>query len=510
LKAAVTLQNDRLVADIDRLTSRLPPLPAVVKYYDDFANEICSVRDLSETDQVFLALDGRQHSISFNAFGPATQVMKHVFAEWLGEHDLHYVTILFGSTLSYLARRGVASLIELLVSQPFDARSHWNTFVLAEVSARESYSLRAILHSLCRLNIGHWTPTAASIIRALKSPKVDKYRVVRIGDCFLPLDHQSIIVDHIDAMCAALSNDPQSIDDEALRDVCILVTSYQYAFRPGQIARIETADVRLYSTGAVHVAVTRIKQKDHRKRIRETRRIKREWGPLFNEFVKRRDAGIVMIEEGVPPRLLFGLTPSGVSRVILELTSDLTGEAWSPTDLRHTAAQRLADGGISHAGLSAFMGHSSDRVANVYFDASPPQAKRINDALAISPIYKNVAKIATTRTIDKEMLLGLPAEKQIGGVPHGIPIAGIGGCNLGQNLCMKNPVLACYTCSQFMPLNDPEIHQDVVESLRPVVTEFAAASRNNQQSPAYAQLKSTLDAARRVAEELKSDGGDEP
>lgn len=396
------------------------------------------------------------------------------------------------------------------MSQPFDARSHWNTFVLAEVSARESYSLRAILHSLCRLNIGHWTPTAASIIRALKSPKVDKYRVVRIGDCFLPLDHQSIIVDHIDAMCAALSNDPQSIDDEALRDVCILVTSYQYAFRPGQIARIETADVRLYSTGAVHVAVTRIKQKDHRKRIRETRRIKREWGPLFNEFVKRRDAGIVMIEEGVPPRLLFGLTPSGVGRVILELTSDLTGEAWSPTDLRHTAAQRLADGGISHAGLSEFMGHSSDRVANVYFDASPPQAKRINDALAISPIYKNVAKIATTRTIDKEMLLGLPAEKQIGGVPHGIPIAGIGGCNLGQNLCMKNPVLACYTCSQFMPLNDPEIHQDVVESLRPVVTEFAAASRNNQQSPAYAQLKSTLDAARRVAEELKSDGGDEP
>jgi integrase len=395
------------------------------------------------------------------------------------------------------------------VSQPFDARSHWNTFVLAEVTARESYSLRAILHSLCRLNIAYWTPTAASIIRALKSPKVDKYRVVRVGDCFLPLGHQSLIVDHIDAMCAALSNDPQSIDNEALRDVCILVTSYQYAFRPGQIARIETADVRLFSTGAVHVVVTRIKQKDNRKRIRETRRIKREWGPLFNEFVKRRDAGRVPIKEGVPPRLLFGLTPSAVSRVILELTSDLTGEAWSPTDLRHTAAQRLADGGISHVGLSEFMGHSSDRVANVYFDASPPQAKRINDALAISPIYKNIAKIAATKTIDKEMLLGLPAEKQIGGVPHGIPIAGIGGCNLGQNLCMKNPVVACYTCTQFMPLNDPEIHQEVVESLRPVVTEFAAASRNNQQSPAYAQLKSTLDAARRIAEELKSDGEDE-
>jgi len=506
LSPAVARHTDQLVSEIERVTSKLPPLPATAKYYDDFADEVRSIRDLAETDQVLLALDGLQHRISFSEFGPATHVMKYVFADWLHRHDLHYVAILFASTVRYVARHGVLSLIELMVSQPFEARSHWNNFVLANVSAQEGNGLRAVLHSLCRLNIGHWTPDIASFIRAWKNPKVDKYRVVRIGDCFLPLDQQSLIVDHIDAMCAALSNDPKSINDNPLRDVCILVLSYQYAFRPGQIARIETADVRLYTTGAVHVAVTRIKQRDNRKRIRETRRIKREWGPLFNEFVRRRDADDIEIEKGVPPRLLFGLTPTGVSRSIFELTSDLTGEAWSPTDLRHTAAQRLVDGGMSHAGLTEFMGHSSDRVANVYFDASPSQAKRINDALAISPIYSNVAKVAKTKTIDKAMLLALPAEKQIGGVPHGIPIAGIGGCELGQNLCMKNPVVSCYTCSQFMPLNDPEIHQEVVESLRPVVTEFAAASRSNQQSPAYAQLKSTLDAARRVAEELKSDG----
>jgi hypothetical protein len=155
------------------------------------------------------------------------------------------------------------------------------------------------------------------------------------------------------------------------------------------------------------------------------------------------------------------------------------------------------------------MGQASDRIANVYFDKSPAQAQRINEALAISPIYKNVAKIAKTKTIDKAMLLGLPPEKQIGAVPHGIPIAGIGGCDLGQNICMKNPVLSCYTCTRFMPLDDPGIHEGVLDSLRPVVTEFAAASRNNQQSPAYAQLKGTLDAVRRVVEELKSDNGDE-
>ncbi|MET3757111.1 MULTISPECIES: tyrosine-type recombinase/integrase [Rhizobium] len=213
-------------------------------------------------------------------------------------------------------------------------------------------------------------------------------------------------------------------------------------------------------------------------------------------------------EEGVPPRLLFGLTPQGVSRAIMELTGELTGEAWSPTDLRHTAAQRLADGGISHVGLTEFLGHTSDRIANVYFDTSPAQAQRINEALAISPIYSNLAKIAKTRTIDKAMLLGLPSDQQIGAVPHGIPIAGIGGCNLGQS-CIKNPVLACYTCSRFMPLGVSEIHQEVLESLRPVVMEFAAASRYNQQSPAYAQLKTTLDAVRRVVEALKSDSMDE-
>ncbi|NTF72706.1 site-specific integrase [Rhizobium rhizogenes] len=509
MKATALQLEPYLLDKLVELAAKLPELPPVVRYFDDFADEIVSVRNIATTDHIELRLDGVRCSLELDLFGSATIVLKHVLVDWLHQYDPHSVKLWFDKLSSYVIRRGLGSFAYLVASPTYDARAHWNTFVLAQVQVDEGSALRAMMRSLCRLNIGHWTPAATSIIRALKSPNVDKYRVVRIGDCFLPLDHQNLIVDHIDAMCAALSNDPQSIDDEALRDVCMLVTSYQYAFRPGQIARIETADVRLYTTGAVHVAVTRIKQKDNRKRIRETRRIKREWGPLFNEFVKRRDAGTVKIEEGVPPRLLFGLTPSGVSRAILELTSDLTGEAWSPTDLRHTAAQRLTDGGISHAGLTEFMGHSSDRIANVYFDASPPQAKRINDALAISPIYSNVAKIATTKTIDKAMLLGLPAEKQIGGVPHGIPIAGIGGCNLGQNLCMKNPVLACYTCSQFMPLNDPEIHQEVVESLRPVVTEFAAASRNNQQSPAFAQLKSTLDAARRVAEELKSDGEEE-
>lgn len=497
-----------LKAEIERLVVGLRPLPAVIRYFDDFDNEMRSLRLLTDTDDLSIRIDGQNQLLDLDHVGPAKEIWKHVLVDWFSRFDPHTVNIYVKNVLSYVVHQGQASVLYLISATPFDARTHWNMDVLSGATASQTWAVRALLHSLCRLNIGHWSPPAASIIRGLKSPKVDKYRVVRAGDCFLPLDQQAMIVNHIDGMCEKLATDPAALGNDELRDACMLVMSFQYAFRPGQIARIELADVRLFSTGAVHVAVSIIKQKDASKRIRITRKIKREWGPLFNELVRRRDAGTIRPDEGVPPRLLFGLTPQGVSRAIMELSEELTGEAWSPTDLRHTAAQRLADGGISHAGLTEFMGQTSDRIANVYFDKSPAQAQRINEALAISPIYSNVAKIAKTRTIDKAMLLGLPPDQQIGAVPHGIAIAGIGGCGLGQSLCMKNPVLACYTCSRFMPLGEAEIHEEVLESLRPIVVEFAAASRNNQQSPAYGQLKSTLAAVRRIVEELKSNRED--
>ncbi len=491
--------------EIDRLVATLPPLPPVVRYYDDFENEMRSIRLDANDYTISIKIDGQLALIDLNQIGPAKQVVRHVVLDWFAQLDPHTVKIYLYNVMSYVADAGSKSVLSLIAASPYDARAHWNTFVLPKATSAQSFSLRALLHSLCRLNIGQWTPAASSVVRSLKSPKVDTYRVVRAGDCFLPLDQQAMIVNHIDSACSRLAFAPLSLLDEELLDVCILIMSFQYAFRPGQIARVEAADVRLFSTGAVHVAVSIIKQKDNSKRIRITRKIKREWGPLFNELVKRREMGMVPMDADVPPRLLFGLTPQGVSRRIMELTEELTGEPWSATDLRHTAAQRLADGGISHVGLTEFMGHTSDRIANVYFDKSPAQAQRINEALAISPIYSNLAKVAKTKTIDKAMLLGLPPDQQIGAVPHGVPIAGIGGCALGQSLCVKNPVLACYTCSRFMPLGEPEIHEEVLESLRPVVVEFASASRNNQQSPAYSQLRGTLDAVRRVVEELRAD-----
>ncbi|MDP0731447.1 hypothetical protein, partial [Klebsiella pneumoniae] len=63
-------------------------------------------------------------------------------------------------------------------------------------------------------------------------------------------------------------------------------------------------------------------------------------------------------------QLYFCMTPTQVSVAIGNLTKLLTGERWVATDLRHTAAQRLADAGVSHISLSDFMTHATTLTAN--------------------------------------------------------------------------------------------------------------------------------------------------
>jgi integrase len=480
----------------------LPPLPTVLRYHDDFTDTMRSIRDLSTAHRLEIVADGQKLVADLTVFGIAKPLVKHAIVDWVQHADITTVLLRLGSLTGYIRVYGFDAFWTLAAGSPWEAKAHWNSVVRAHAEQHHASALKALLRSFCDLSIGAWSKDQEQFLRTFRLPRKDRYRIVRTGDCFLPLDDQARIVNHIDDQCALLCRSADDISSQDLRDVCILVVAFQYAFRPGQIARIELADVRAFDTGAVHLAVRASKQVDARKRTRVTRRIKREWSPLFAELLKRRRAG-EMETPAVPQRLLFALTPIGVSDVIKSLSSAIVGEAWTPTDMRHTAAQRLADAGVAHVELSEFMMHSSIRTANVYFDASPAQAERVNQALAISPIYSAVERIARTGTIDVERLMGLDPDQQIGGVPHGIPVSGIGGCEMGQSLCVKNPVLSCYGCSQFMPLADADIHESVLTQLRPVVTEFAAASRGNNMSPAYAQLRSTMNAVKHVVESLR-------
>lgn len=165
-------------------------------------------------------------------------------------------------------------------------------------------------------------------------------------------------------------------------------------------------------------------------------------------------------------------------------------------------AQRMVDAGASQEELAAALGHSVLRTGLVYFQSSANQAELVNQALAVSPTYNAVLKIAKAKFIEREELMTLRGDQQVAGVPHGIPIAGIGGCTTGQPLCPYNPVTACYGCPKFMPVNDVSVHEQVLRELRQVVIQFKDIGHGELKSPAYLQLQRTLSQVDAVIDEL--------
>jgi len=480
------------------IMANLPPLPSSIRYYDDFFDTYRSIRHPDTLSQWPIITDGQTHVVDFTIFGDWEELAKHLLLWQLMNLDPTTVG------LRYQCFRGLSQDLQegffeaALTLKPYEFRDFWLRLI-SRMTDIQAASLKSLLLGISAIGIGAWRNEHKDYIALLPNPKSDKYRAVRSGECFVPLDQQSLLIDYFDELSASKSL--PSIGTVTLRDACMLVIVFQHAFRPGQIARIKTGDMRFYSTGAVHFSTLLIKKRSKDRGRRVTRRIKREWCSLFVEYSRRRSE--MEFRPDVPRDNYFGLTPDGVSKAIIEATNQITGEQWTATDLRHTAAQRLVDAGASHIVVSEFLGHSSLVTAGVYIDTSPTQAQRVNQALAISPIYSEVAKVARTRTIDKAALLKLPSDKQIGGVPHGIPIAGIGGCSAGQSLCVKNPVLNCYTCRKFMPVSDAAIHRHVAEELRPVVLEFARASRGNIETPAYTQLRRMLTAVETVVADIE-------
>lgn len=486
------------------ILAALPPLRSAVRYYDDFFDTQRSIRHPGATDQWEVTTDGESRAIDFTAFGHLAPLLKHLVLWQLANLDPTTV-IIYRDAIHSLPQREMVDLLEaMLVLKPAEFRAEWVRKV-GNFTMPQAAAMKSLLFGICALNVGHWLPDNRDYVAQLRLPKTDRYRVVRTGDCFVPLDQQSLLIDYFDELSRA--HELTGVGDEELRDACILVIVFQHAFRPGQIARLKTTDVRLYNTGAVHFSTVLSKKRGQDRGRRVTRRIKREWCSLFIEYSRRRSH--LAFDADVPKDSYFGLRPAGVSQSIHQGTERLTGERWTATDLRHTAAQRLVDGGGSHIAVSELLGHSTLDTANIYIDTSPTQAQRVNQALAMSPVYAEVAKVARTKTIDKAALLRLPPDQQIGGVPHGIPIAGIGGCSSGQSLCVKNPVLSCYTCRKFMPVSDAAIHRHVAEELRPVVLEFATASRANTESPAYTQLRRMLTAVETVVAGIEEPGTNE-
>ncbi|HCF4899486.1 tyrosine-type recombinase/integrase [Pseudomonas aeruginosa] len=496
--------DELIVLSID-----LPPLPSSIRYWDDFADLWKTIPDPASDDWPFHS-DGESRFLHFQFFPKELRTLiKHWAVYVIGKNACATVSMYF---TVMTADRGELfnKVLRLTTCDQLSIRKEWmKHFFTLNQSIHYLMAIKSLLKYLCHISYESLTPECSDVIAGLPLPKVDKYASVREGGVFLSLREDKLIIDHLDSMSSRVIDNSINVSTRDLRATCILCISYQYAMRPIQIARVSLEDVTTYvlqDSVAIHVRFLRAKQRKGTPRYAMVRKVKREWSCVFKEFIARRDKEIGSIKQiNSRSDSLFGLTPAGVSQLLIKTLADLGIEHHNATDLRHSAAQRMVDAGASHVELAEYMGHAWADTSLVYYDVSATQAERINQALALSPIYSVLTEVATKKTIELGSLSAWPPEKQIAAVPHGIPIYGIGACELGQHLCTKNPVTSCYGCDNFLPVSDRAIHKGVLESLRPVVIDFYESSRGEGYSPAYMQLRSTLESVANIIDQLEGD-----
>ena len=482
---------------VAKLPVEFPPMPAVIRYYDDFSDTYDQVNNPGCTDQWSIAYDGKRVTIDFCSFD---SVIRPFIKSWCANQ----LAIRAPRTTEHyfygLKQVSLAHIMAVLTTTPREARSAWAIISAAQLQYYALEALKSIFPFMCRFYIGPWSPEWLDYVSMLPLPKVDKYAGVRTGDVFLSFDEEAEIIRHIDKVCQQIATRHPTPADDLLERTAILLCSYQFGFRPKQIAMLKMRNIKIWNDGideypAVHLAFSMIKQRTPKRVFPMLRRIKREWSPVFVELFERaRQRGLA------GPKHVFCRTPTQISDAIADQTESL-GNRRIATDLRHTAALRLVDSGASEEELAAFMGHSDLNTGLVYFNSSRSQAERINQALGLSSTYQNVMKIAHGRFITPEELAELKGDQQVGGVPHGIPIAGIGGCSSGQPTCPFNPIMSCYGCPRFMPVAIASIHHEVLEDLRGVIKFFYASSHAERGSPAL-QLERTISNVQAVLSEL--------
>ncbi|MHC9085971.1 site-specific integrase [Luteimonas sp. RIT-PG2_3] len=482
------------------VAAQLPPLPPVIRYYDAFDDTLRSIRDPSIADCFAVHANGSLVNIEFSPVGEAFgTLLKHVFMRIIGEGFAPRTAAQYTLGGKHLRHEDVAGL---LAAGPTGIASVW-TVLLARCLPTEAYvCAKSILKLLCQHRINSWSDSYHNVISTLPLPFKDKYAVVRSGEAFISADDEAAIIRFLDAAAIQAKKSLLAIED--VQDAAMLLCAYQFAMRPIQIAMLTFRDVRIRREGvdmlaSVYITFRMVKQRSSSASKSLLRRVKREWTPLFVEIDRHFQSN----GDDAGARVFGVASANEASRRISSSLRDSIRIGATAVNLRHTAAQRLVDAGANHEELAEFLGHSDKTTALVYYETSANQAERVNKALGISEIYRRVARIAHDRFIDPEELAQLKEAQQIGGAPHGTPIAGIGGCTSGQPACPYNPILSCYGCRKFMPIHDVQVHSKVLADFRGVARFFHDSSRGNGVSPAYLQLERTIAEVQAVVAELE-------
>ena len=422
---------------------------------------------------------------------PARSIAKRVFSETLVANSATTAVSHWGKLASIENLLLVEGVTTALCLSPLKFRSWWVVEARDRLDCDQAVAFRHMLHWFCRWEVGKWRQADSDLVRGLPGHAFIKYASVSDRSSIVPHAAKSKIISYLDETSAAAAD--RRCSPETARDAAVLATAYQHGLRPRQIAMLDVSDIRILDPQTVHIRPTLIKQRNEKIGRYINRRVQPTWAALFVHWAMHR---------GTYAKF-FNMRPLEIGNIIMSLSENLTGLPYSARQLRHSGAQRLVDGGASREAVSEYLGHTDTTAANIYFDSSPAQNMLVNAALGESPIYRSVAAAARGELITVADLSTRPADQQIVGMPHGVPISNIGACAAGQSLCTRNPVLACYTCHKFLPVSDSAIHNQLLADLRAVVRSFDQPTRIDRVSPAMMQLRSTLEAIDAVVAEIE-------
>jgi integrase len=474
--------------EIDALNSiTLPALPKIIRYTDVNFGPSHVIANPNQNDVWTITANRKNLS---GDFGEVPIYLRKLFKSYVAEALLvnRYSSATALSRLtSVLIPAGQNILIKLLLCPPEKIVSLWNAIDLVGegiLTVRLSF-FKSILSYACRAHALHWGPDLVNLIsRGLHVGRTE--RQTKHHEDLLTLDEETVVIRFLDDLARRANN--ASVDE--LMDGTLLMTCYQHGFRPIQMEMLKWLDYKQFETvdGTfdVHCRFCKVKQRSgsSKKLLPINRSYKPDWAPIFVEFARKNRTANPGEKDYVWP------VPYLDARISVA-SAHLGLKRLSAYNFRHSFAQRLADAGCTAEEIAEALGHSNTQTARRYVENSPCQAKLVNEALGISPIYKTLVKMHRDGFISEQELRRAREDQQVAGTPHGILLAGIGLCKAGQPNCPYNPVTSCYGCHKFLASTDLGIHMAALEGFRDVVKQFEEVSRGEQKSPAFSQLKTT-------------------
>jgi hypothetical protein len=228
-----------------QVTARLPPLPSVIRYYDEFDDISRSIRDPTDTDKFEVWINGTRMPIDFGRLKKQDgSLIKHLFIFLLGQ-DLsiqgiyNYCTALLGLTHEDFA--------EIAAAGPTSIGSVWARLRARNLQHLAYSGVKGILRLMCHHRLNGWSNEFCPYLAAnLPLPAGDKYSSVRTGTVFLSIDEEAAIVRYLDTMASSIASDSAAIPPSQLADACMLLCAFQFAMRPVQIAKLTVRNMRVW------------------------------------------------------------------------------------------------------------------------------------------------------------------------------------------------------------------------------------------------------------------------